>query len=207
MTDIANRVGLIYKIVCNDINISDCYVGSCQAFRARKYKHKSACFNSNDIGYNYNVYRFIRENGGWDNWSMLQIETIMFREKRELLTKERHWIETLKATLNSQIPVRTKLEYYEDNKEYLLEKMKEYQENNREQIKEKMKEYREANKEQIIERKKEYYEDNKTIINEKKNQIITCDCGKSSTKNNISQHKKSKNHKQFEKYYNFIVCL
>jgi hypothetical protein len=113
MTDIANRVGLIYKIVCNDLNITDTYIGSCQAFRARKHKHKHDCNNPNIIRYNYKVYQFIRANGGWANFSMIQIENVIFKEKRELLTRERHWIETLGATLNSQIPNRTRQEYRE----------------------------------------------------------------------------------------------
>jgi hypothetical protein len=189
MTDIANRVGLIYKIICNDLNVKDCYVGSCQAFRARKYAHKAACSNENGKEYNYNVYQFIRANGGWDNFSMLQIETVMFREKRELLTKERQWIETLGAKLNRHIPLRTTRERYQANKT---------------QINEKDKEYYEANKTQIIKKRKEYYEANKTQINEKKKELIRCECGKSLTKSNITNHNKSKQHKQYQQVYNFI---
>jgi hypothetical protein len=192
MTTIANREGLIYKIVCNDLNVKDIYVGSCQAFRARKCQHKHNCCNSNSKSYNINVYQFIRANGGWNNWSMLQIETVMFRDKRELLTRERHWIETLKATLNSQIPTRTDQEYREEHKT----EMKQYREEHKTQILEKVKQYREKNKTEIKEKVKQYYKSNK--------QQIVCDCGKSSNKCHILRHKKSKNHKQFEHYYNFI---
>lgn len=178
MTDIANRVGLIYKIVCNDLNVKECYVGSCQAFRARKTGHKHACCNENNEKYNLNVYQFIRANGGWNNWSMLQIETIMFREKRELLTRERYFIETLGATLNRQIPTRTQQES--------------------------KKAYYEANKTQINEKDKAYREANRIEINEKAKELVLCECGKSSTKCNISRHKISKQHKQYQKVYDFI---
>jgi len=129
MTEMANRLGLIYKIVCNDLNITDTYVGSCQAFRARKCKHKSICNNPNSKAYNLNVYQFIRANGGWDNWSMIQIENVLFLQKRELLTRERYYIETLRSTLNKQMPGRTPQEYreanYEKNKTEINEKQKE----------------------------------------------------------------------------------
>ena len=36
---------IIYKIVCNDLNITDLYVGSTTDFTNRKYNHKSSCNN------------------------------------------------------------------------------------------------------------------------------------------------------------------
>jgi hypothetical protein len=36
-----------YKIVSNDLNIRDCYVGSTTEFTKRKYGHKSDCTNAN----------------------------------------------------------------------------------------------------------------------------------------------------------------
>ena len=56
---------IIYKIVCNDLNIKDCYVGHTTDFKSRKCKHKSVCNNANAKEFNYYVYKFIRENGGW----------------------------------------------------------------------------------------------------------------------------------------------
>ena len=54
-----------------------------------------------------------------------------------------------------------KQEYYETNKEQILEQHKQYREENKEQILEQKKQYYEENKEQIKERKKQYYEQNK----------------------------------------------
>ena len=51
---------IIYKIVCNDLNITDCYVGSSINFKRRKGEHKSSCNNPNSKIYNLNVYKFIR---------------------------------------------------------------------------------------------------------------------------------------------------
>ena len=101
---------IIYKIVCNDINITDCYIGSTTDFTARKCCHKSICINQNDKNHNFNVYKFIRENGNWNNWSMILIENFPCKNKREAEARERYWYEKLNATLNSQRPFVTEEE-------------------------------------------------------------------------------------------------
>ena len=57
-------------------------------------------------------------------------------------------------------------EYYEINKDNILEKRKEYRENNKDKIQEFQKEYRENNKDKIREQNKEYRKDNKDKIQE-----------------------------------------
>jgi hypothetical protein len=42
--------------------------------RRRKWQHKNACNNETYKNYYFNVYKFIRDNGGWDNWDMIEIE-------------------------------------------------------------------------------------------------------------------------------------
>ena len=63
-----------YKIVCNDLNVTECYVGHTTNFAKRKHHHKNMCNNINDKKYNTPIYQFIRNNGGWDNWDMILIE-------------------------------------------------------------------------------------------------------------------------------------
>ena len=90
----------VYKIVCNDTNIKDCYVGHTTNFNNRKHIHKSDYTNNPQR----KLYKFIREHGGWENWSMILIETCDFGEEgNELLArqKEREWQENLNATLNN----------------------------------------------------------------------------------------------------------
>lgn len=186
MTTTANKVGYIYKIVCNNPEITDCYVGSCQSFRTRKANHKSICNNENNKKYNMNVYQFIRANGGWANFNMIAIEQVNYTIRHELLLRERFHLERLGATLNKVIPSRTQ-----------QESKKTYYEANKNEISHQRKAYRESNKTQINEKQKEYYEANKT-------QLITCECGKSCTKNNISNHKRTKNHRQYQQIYEFI---
>ena len=121
---------IIYKIVCKDINITDCYVGSSSNFRKRKNLHKSNCNNVNSKKHNLNIYKFIRLNGGWNNWNIIEIEKYNCNDKNEAYKRERYWLETLKATLNMQIPSRTK-----------QERTKEYNDKNRDKISKQMKIY------------------------------------------------------------------
>jgi len=207
---------IIYKIVCNDLNITECYVGHTTNFIQRKYSHKKNCINNNNNQPNFKIYQFIRANGGWNNWSMIEVEKYPCNDFNEASTRERYWYEQLNANLNTQIPLRTQKEYcetnkeqileyqkeyYETNKEQLLEKQKEYYETNKKQIKEYKKEYYETNKEQIIEQRKEYNqqyrETNREQINEKANQKINCECGGKYTQSNKLRHLNSKKHNNY----------
>jgi hypothetical protein len=122
MIDYSNTV--IYKIVSNDLNIRDFYVGSTTEFTKRKCGHKSTCTNINSKNYNLKLYQFIRDNGDWENWSMILIEMYPCVNHLESLQRERYWCENLNATLNSVVPSRTKQEYdkqhFQENKEKIL---------------------------------------------------------------------------------------
>ncbi len=111
---------VIYKIVCDDYDIEGCYVGSTTDFVERKSNHKSICHNSNCNRHNLNVYQFIRANGGWDNWFMLELEKYLCNDNNEATLRERYWMETLNAELNSKNSSRTAKEfkavYLEENK-------------------------------------------------------------------------------------------
>jgi predicted GIY-YIG superfamily endonuclease len=131
----------IYKLCCNDTEITYIYIGSTTNFSRRKSAHKSSCCKENGKSYNYRVYQFIRSNGGWDNWDMVQIEAYEAKDKHDLHSRERYWIEMLKPSLNKQIPTRTQKEYREDNKDKITVKGKEYRENNKESITAYKKEY------------------------------------------------------------------
>lgn len=91
---------IIYKIVCNDLSITDLYVGSTTDFTMRKYRHKFNC-----KAHVRKLYNCIRANGGWNNWSMIEIEKFNCNDGNELRSRERFWFETLHATLNSHRPI------------------------------------------------------------------------------------------------------
>jgi hypothetical protein len=152
---------IIYKIVCNDLDIKEVYIGSTVNFTRRKCEHKSKCNDINNKEYNYKKYQFIRENGGWENWSMYEIEKYPCNDKNEAHTRERYWIENLNSTLNKIMPTRTIKEWKEDNKDKLFEKSKQYREDNKDKIQEQKKKHYEENKDKILERTKQYNETNK----------------------------------------------
>ncbi len=122
----------IYKICCNDASITDVYVGSTTAFSKRKCQHKAVCNNTRNAKHNLYVYQFIRENGGWENWSMILVENYNATNKRHLESRERYWLETLKATLNKQVPTRTRKQYREKNKESIKQYRDEHKDKNQE---------------------------------------------------------------------------
>ena len=129
---------IIYRIICKNPSITDCYVGHTTNFVERKCQHKYNCNNKKTKSY---VYQFIRANGGWENWDIVEIEKYPCNDSNEALKRERYNFELYNATLNNNIPSRTMKEWNNDNKEY----QKEYRENN----KEKKKEYYENNKDKI----------------------------------------------------------
>jgi len=173
---------IIYKLCCNDINITDIYIGHTTDFKSRKNQHKQCCNNEKNKKHNINVYQFIRDNGGWDNWYMVMVEEYSCNSLLEATKRERYYIEELKATLNSNIPSRTKKEYRIDNLELHKKWDKERRLNNIEIFKEK---------------DKLYYENNKDKIKERVNKKINCDCSGCYTINNKSKHIKTKLHQEY----------
>jgi hypothetical protein len=149
---------IIYKIVCNDLNIKDLYIGHTTQFIKRRYLHKYSCNNENSKGYNLKVYSTIRENGGWENWSMIEVEKYNCNDSNEATARERYWYESLESKLNMICPKRSKKEYYENNKDKILKRR------NKNNIKDYYEDYYETNKDKILKRNKENYENNKDTI-------------------------------------------
>jgi len=206
-TDYSRTV--IYVIKCKDDNITEEYVGSTTDFIERKYSHKTACNNEKSKHYNYKIYKFIRENGGWNEWVMLEIEKYSCNDKREAEKREEEIRVERKAKLNSikAFGAETRKEYikqyYQENKEELKIRDKKYYEENKEEIKELNKKYREEHKEEIKLKDKKWYEENKDKIKEyneenkdkikeyKKlwgNKEFTCKCGWIGTNNSKRYH-------------------
>ena len=180
---------IVYKLCCKDPDITDIYIGSTTDFTKRKWSHKSKCKLS-DI----NVYKFIREHGNWNNWDMVQVEAYKAENKRDLESRERHWIETLKSSLNKNIPSQTRTEYLvkynEINKETIAKYKTDWYQINKEQITKYSSEYRKNNKTLINEKSSIRYQKNKEKINEK----VVCECGFEGSKTHLNRHKKSKKH-------------
>jgi len=147
---------VIYKIVCNDLNIKDVYVGSTTDFRKRKNAHKTHCCNVDSRDYNLKVYTIIRANGGWCDWTMIEIEKYTTcLDGNQARARERYWIELLDASMNVVIPGRTEKEWREANEDKIKEQKKIWNEANEDKIKEQKKIWNEANKDKINARQRE----------------------------------------------------
>ena len=173
---------LIYKLVHkDDFENEDVYVGSTTDFRRRKNNHKTRCNNPTTKGYNYKVYQNIRENGGWDEWVMIEIEKFPCKDKREVNARERYWCEFYKSNLNIKVPGRTRQEWRDGHKD----ETKEYYETHKD---EKHKYYL-VHKDKIKEYNKEYSKTNKEHRNTQSREKITCECGKTMNKSSLWIHK------------------
>lgn len=190
----------IYKLICNDSNITSCYVGHTIGFYKRRNDHKYHCTNPNSPKHNYNVYQCIRNNGGWDNWKMIEIELCNCNNHKEAISRERYWIQELHADLNKHVPGQfselcdgdinkyNKM-YRETHKQYF----KDYRIAHREYFINYCREYRKKNQDKVSNYSSEYYEKNKHKINEK----YTCECGSTICKTSKHRHINSKVHQKY----------
>ena len=176
-TNINYQKTIIYKIVCNDLNIKDVYVGHTTEFTKRKNSHKNRCNNPNDKKYNLKIYKTIRENEGWDNWSMIEIEKYPCNDKNEACSRERHWYEQLNSNLNTYRPMIT-------NEELKIAK----------------KAYKQTDKYQEVAKiyGKKHREENKEYYDEKNKQmtsiVLDCPCGSHCSYKHKARHERTKKH-------------
>jgi len=178
---------IFYRFVCKDPTIKNSYVGHTTNFVKRKNNHKVLCHNSDCKEYNWLIYTTIRNNGGWNNWTMIEIDSKIVLNKKEAIKIEQEYINEFSNNMNTQNSYSgydTKQEYdkaysinnrdkvYKNTKKYqnsekgkLTTKL--YNEKNKEKIAEQKKLYRELNIEKISEQKKLSYEKNKEQIAER----------------------------------------
>ena len=105
------KIGVIYKIHSNDLNITDIYIGSTRNLLARISRHKYNCNTLYNKKYNRLLYKFIRDHGGWCNWSITPIRLFDVIHDTDLLKIERRYIENYKPSLNQLLPYRDMCEY------------------------------------------------------------------------------------------------
>ena len=92
----------MYEISCNDKSIKENYVGQTKNYRVRKGTHKCGCNNKCSKTKERKLYKFINENGGWDNWTMRPLEEIECTTHMQALIREQYWITEKQATLNRE---------------------------------------------------------------------------------------------------------
>ena len=153
--------GKIYKILNTEDSVF--YIGStCQPQLAQRMVwHRASCTSQRD-----NYYKLYQHMNllGKDKFYIELLETYPCNTKDELHAREGYWIRQLKPTLNMRIAGRKKDEYYQDNRDYLLNKAK------------------------------QHYVNNKASIQQHAHTRIDCICGKSYTRQNKARHCRQEHH-------------
>jgi len=107
-----------YKLFCKTDD-SLCYIGSTKSIKDRMWKHKSRCYNENDINkYNTPIYKIIRDNGGWDNFDYIQIGYMNDITHAQALVIEQTYISTINPSMNSQKAFLSNQERKDNLREY-----------------------------------------------------------------------------------------
>lgn len=166
---------IMYKIIPKDSTLLYCYIGHTSNFTSRKYQHKTPSITTDNIKSHQKVYETIRNNGGWDEWEMVEIEKFIGKTKLEARIREQELIQEYNANLNTlntlnafvteedkkQTKKQNTAKFRIDNKDKIREQEKKYKEEHKDVISEQMKTYRQENKDKIYEKTKEYRENNK----------------------------------------------
>lgn len=176
MTDYSESC--VYRFIYNNNNITY-YVGSTINYDKRLGEHKCACNNINGVPYNYQLYTYMRNNGGFSAWTMEIIQTYPECETdEELRMHERFHYDIHNPPLNSIVPHRTKAEMAEYQTKYQLE-------------------YRAIHKDTQNAYMSVYRVNNRDDIRQKRMVVVNCPCGSHYQKGNKSTHFKCKKHQRF----------
>ena len=176
--DYAN--GRIYKIepICEHDENEVYYGSTCQLLCKRMDKHRTnyKCWLNSKYGKAYVFVLF--EKYGVENCKIYLVELYPCETKEELFAREGYHTKNNKC-VNRMVAGRTRKQYYEDNKETILEQHKPYK-----------REYNNKNLQKIQEYNKQYHEKNK----EYKQTKNVCNCGGKYTNSDRSKHYKTKIH-------------
>ncbi len=154
-----------YKIVCNNPNINYVYIGSTKNYTKRKNMHKSDC----ELEKHKHLYKTIKENGGWENWTMSPIGKGIFENRIDARIEEQKYINNNQNVLNT-------LKAYASHEDVLKVKKK----------------YRESHKEEL----KQKYLNNKEL-QEKRKVKTMCECGGTYSYCHKAQHFRSQKHVKY----------
>ena len=169
--------GKIYKVV--DIGYNKCYIGSTtENLSMRMVRHRSDYKRYKDGKMNKIMSFDLFDEYGIENCKIELIENVKCETKEELLKKEGEYIRQTDC-MNKLLVGRTKKEYYEDNREEVLNQHKKYRDEHKMEKQETDRIYREKNSEKIKEKQKE---------------VIQCLCGATYTRRNKARHEKTKRH-------------
>jgi len=126
------------------------YVGSTSNMNSRKSCHRYNCSHENHKFYNIDIYKYIRNNGGFDNFEIVPIRKLEnISNKNDLLIAERLEMEKYSDLKNMRGSYQTKeerIEYLNKWKRDHPECQRKYREANRAKVNEYQRKYRQQKK-------------------------------------------------------------
>jgi hypothetical protein len=178
-------MGYIYKLCCKNESIPDIYIGSTKNHKQRELQHQSAC----NMLHNRKVYNFINDNGGWDGWDFVVIDTVDGNAEM-LLRAERYWYDKYAPSLNTNSVLLTENERIEKRKAAC----KRHYLENRESLIEQQLIHRVNHMEAYLAYQKMYRTKNRDAISIKMKTKNDCPCGGKFTYSNKLKHLDSAKH-------------
>ncbi len=206
--DFANSV--IYKLARRD-GQGEFYIGSTTNIRSRRSLHKHCCHHSERA-----MYKHIRDNGGFDEWECVPIEQYPCLCFADLKTRERHWIDILSPSLNSNRPTGItqadgeqayRAQYYAQHREEIKaqratrkEEIAKYNATYRATHIEEMASYRaryyEQHRDEAVAYSAQYHAQHRDRTNASAREKITCECGAIVSRGGIAEHRKTRKHQK-----------
>ena len=148
---------IIYKIICDALP-EFIYIGSTTNFANRKREHKSRCNNENSSYHHFKLYQTIRENNGWENWKMIEVERFTeCKDGNDARKREQYFMDEFKSNLNMRKSMFSKEQWHQEHKEEKKEYHKQWHLKNKEEHNKKKREYRDQHKDEINQKRREKY--------------------------------------------------
>jgi hypothetical protein len=107
---------------------------------------------------NLKIYQTIKENGGWNNWQLVQVEKYPCEDSEQAKMRERYWFEILQNEVRTEDEAKEQKKF--NRKQYYLEhatQKKAYQRQYEAKNADKIKAYRKQYKKDHIEENKAYW--------------------------------------------------
>jgi len=182
----------IYKLKINGKS----YVGSTKNIKKRIVYHKGFLYNKTCRQYNFKLYKYIRENGGWEN--------VIFHILQECNEDVRYIVEDFyikhyNCELNSVGAILDLEKQKEYKKKYNMKYGKDYYQENKEELIDNAKEYYKNNKQKVLQYQKEYAEKNEEKIKARRKIKFTCVCGSTLLKIDKRRHERTIKHQDYLK--------
>ena len=182
----------VYQIKHKNEELNQTYIGQTINLQHRIAHHNGTCNNPNDKHHNVKLYDVIRAMGGTHNYEI----SILYKSDDIDLIKEMEAIiiKRIKPSLNTNIPMRTKKEYEEANKEQIKCRRMKHLYLNHEEIKKRDNARNAFRKDYLVNKSKEYYAEHKEELLKKRKVNVSCVCGKTMRSSNFKDHLKTKIH-------------